>query len=267
MENAKNQVQKHLDVCEKRRPRRGNFASRFFRKEDYNNYSDEEMLAELNFAEALFLYAILTFFNGQTIVTLIRAAFKLHTSYNILCFCYEVQKSDAKTWTHEHCKYTFDAGVLNAIGFVNLMLSNLPSSILKLMAIAGMTGDRQLGIRCLTAASQMDNQIRIQLNYCMILGYNIYLEQMLGLGEGGTDWAEQVASGFLARHPDGAIPLFLNARVALLRSDPRRALDLYHRCLRLKSDWKQIDLFCYFDLIWGYAIMEDWSNAAKYSMM
>lgn len=147
------------------------------------------------------------------------------------------------------------------------MLSNLPSSILKLMAIAGLTGDRELGIRCLTEASQMHNQIRQQLNYCMILGYNIYLEQMLGLGEGGTDWAEEVAAAFLHKHPDGAIPLFLNARVALLRSDPKRALELYHRCLDLKSDWKQIDLFCYFDLIWGYAIIGDWENAAKYSLV
>lgn len=263
---AKKQIQTHLDFCEKRRPRRGNFATRFFIKEDYDSYSDQEMMTELNYAEALFLYAILTFFNGQTIMTLIRAAFKLNTSYNILCFCFDVQKNK-NNWKEDHCKYTFDAGVLNAVGFVNLMLSNLPSSILKLMAIAGLTGDRELGIRCLTKASQMDDQIRCQLNSCMILGYNIYLEQMLGLGEGGTDWAEEVASAFLQKHPNGAIPLFLNARVALLRSDPTRALELYHRCLDLKSDWKQIDLFCYFDLIWGYAIIEDWENAAKYSMV
>lgn len=266
MENAKKQVQTHLDLCEKRRPRRANFASRLFFREDYNSYTDLEMMAELNYAEALFIYAMLTFFNGQTIMTLIRAAFKLNTSYNILCFCYEVHKHKSN-WTEEHCKYTFDAGILNAMGFVNLNLSNLPSSILKLMAIAGMSGDRELGIHCLTAASQMEDQIRNQLNYLFILGYNIYLEQMLGLGEGGTDWAEEVATTFLKKHPEGAVPLFLNARVALLRSDPRRALGLYHRCLDLKSDWKQIDLFCYFDLIWGYAIIEDWDNAAKYSIV
>jgi hypothetical protein len=117
MENAKKQIQSHLDFCDKHRPRRGNFATRFFVKEDYSHYTDREMMAELNYAEALFLYAILTFFNGQTIMTLIRAAFKLNSSYNILCFCYDVQKNKSN-WSDDHAKYTFDAGVLNAVGFV-----------------------------------------------------------------------------------------------------------------------------------------------------
>ena len=255
-----------MDFCEKRRPKRANFASRLFFQEDYNSYTDMEMLTELNYAESLFLYAILTFFNGQTIMTLIRAAFKLNSSYNMLHFCYEVHKHK-NNWQEEHLKYTFDAGVLNAIGFINLCLSNLPNSILKLMAIAGLTGERELGVKCVTECFAMTGHIRQQLSYCMILGYNIYLEQMLGLGEGGTDWAEEVASKFLQVHPNGAIPLFLNARVSLLRSDPKRALELYHRCLDLHSDWKQIDLFCYFDLIWSYAIIQDWKNAAKYSLV
>lgn len=117
MENAKKQIQIHLDFCDKHRPRRGNFATRFFVKEDYSGYTDREMMAELNYAESSFLYAILTFFNGQTIMTLIRAAFKLNSSYNILCFCYDVHKNKSN-WSESHSKYTFDAGVLNAVGFV-----------------------------------------------------------------------------------------------------------------------------------------------------
>ena len=261
MENAKAEVKRHLDFIYPKRPNRGNFY-RFFGREDYNMYSDEEMIAEMNYAEGLFVYSTLTFFHSQTIVSLIKAAFKLHTAHGILQFCYDVNKHKTN-WQEEHCRYTFEAGVLNGIGSTNLMLSNLPSSILKLLAIAGLSGERQLGLSLLKQVSKMKNQPRIQLTYIMILAYNIYLEQMLGSGDGGTEWASEIGSEFLSMYPNGAVPLMLNGRVSLLRSDPRRAMQLYDKCLQINTDWPQIDLFCYFDLVWCHAVTLDWENAAK----
>lgn len=262
MERANVEVSRHLDLLQPLRPKRGTF-SRLFRKEDSNQYTDEELIAELNYGEALIDYALFTFLNGQSIMTLIRAAIKLNTAHNILKFCHEAYKGKIN-WQEERCRVTFEAGVLNAIGITNLILSNLPSSILKLLSLAGMTGDRDLGIAYLKRVSQMEDQPRIQWNYCMILGYTIYLEQMLGFGEGSSEWADEIAGKFLNLYPNGAVPLFLNARVALLRSEPRRAITLYHRCLAIQNDWKQIDLFCYFDLVWSYAILMDWNNASRY---
>ena len=262
MEKAKGEISRHIDLLQTLRPKRGALA-RFFGREDCNKYTDEELIAELNYGEALIDYALFTFLNGQSIMTLIRAAFKLNTSHNVLKFCHEAYMIKSN-WKEDRCRVTFEAGVLNGIGMMNLILSNLPSSILRLLSIAGMSSDRDLGIDYLKRVSRMEDQPRIQWNYCMILGYTIYLEQMLGFGEGANAWADEVAAKFLSMYPNGAVPLFLNARVALLRSEPRRAVTLYQRCLAIHNDWKQIDLFCYFDLVWSYAVIMDWENASKY---
>lgn len=261
MENAKTEVKRNLDFIYDKRPRRGNFY-RFIGREDYNAYTDDEMIAELNYAEGTFIHAMLTFFSSQTIITLIKGAFKLNTAHNLLSFCYDVCKNKTN-WQEEHVRYSFEAGVLNGVGFTNLMLSNLPSSILKLLSIVGLNGDRETGIQFLKKVSQMKNQARIQLNMIMILGYNIYLEQMLGSGEGDGAWASQTGDALLQMYPDGAVPLLLGGRVTLLRSQPERAMRLYEKCLALKCQWKQIDLFCYFDLVWCHAVVLDWEEAAK----
>jgi tetratricopeptide (TPR) repeat protein len=267
MEAAKTEVCRHLDLLQPLRPRRGFAIARMFGREDVNMYTDEELIAELNYAEALIDFAIFTFLNGQSILTLIKAALKMNSAYNILKFCHDAYKNK-NNWKEIRCRDTFEAGVLNAMGITNLVLSNLPTSILKLLSLAGMSGNRDLGIEYLKRVSHMVDQPRIHWNFCMILGYTIYLEQMLGFSEYSgqmfSDWADEIATRFLNMYPNGAVPLFLNARVALLRSEPKRAIILYKRCLAIQNDWKQIDLFCIFDLVWAHAILMDWGTAAKY---
>lgn len=206
---------------------------------------------------------MITFFNSQTIVSLIKAAFKLHSAHGILQFCHDVYKHKTN-WTEEYCKYTFTAGVLNGVGYSNIMLSNLPSSILKLLSIAGLSGDRETGIALMKLVSMMKDQSRIQMNYIQILCYNMYLEQMLGSGDGWSEWADEIGNEFLGMYPNGAIPLMLNGRLSLLRSNPGRALQLYNKCLELNKDWPQINLFCYFDMIWAHAVTMNWEEAAEY---
>lgn len=47
MENAKREVKRNLDFIYPKRPNRGNFW-KFFGREDYNAYTDEQMLVEVS---------------------------------------------------------------------------------------------------------------------------------------------------------------------------------------------------------------------------
>lgn len=173
------------------------------------------------------------------------------------------EKTNWRDVGNERC---FRAGTLNGVGFSNIILANLPGYVLKLLAIAGLSGDRMLGRKSLMEALEIPNQPRYQLTSVIIMVLNMYLSQHLGIGEGDIDWAEETGERLLKNHPNGGFVKFLNARAQLLKSKPKRAIQLYEDCLALKSSWKQIDLFCYFDLIWSHAILSEWQKAAFYAL-
>ena len=67
------------------------------------------------------------------------------------------EKTNWRDPGNERC---FKAGTLNGVGFSNIILANLPGYILRVLAIAGLTGDRALGRKCLMEALELPHQPR-----------------------------------------------------------------------------------------------------------
>ncbi|TMS35214.1 hypothetical protein L596_002663 [Steinernema carpocapsae] len=105
-------------------------------------YSDTEMHAELCYAETLLTRAILTFFSDESLTSFVRGAFRIRACYQSYKECQRLLL--CQTWSagREALKSQFESGTRMGVGTFNLLLSTLPSRILRLLEVVGFSGDK-----------------------------------------------------------------------------------------------------------------------------
>ncbi|TPX37753.1 hypothetical protein SmJEL517_g00442 [Synchytrium microbalum] len=113
--------------------------------------------AELNFAEAYLLKALLSILSDSSMVALVREGLHIKNAYGIFQACYrfvenvleeaETSGKDAdaalaQAGVDEH----FLTGVLHGVGMFEMIFSLLPGRILRIFEMIGFTGDREFAI-------------------------------------------------------------------------------------------------------------------------
>ena len=123
-------------------------------------------------------------------------------------------------WFSEYSRLHFESGVRLGIGTFNLMISHMPSKVLKLLEFVGFSGDRQQGLRELKASTLLQNGLRRPLAVLIMLAYQCYVEHIfgmcifiqtviqlnhsinLGLGDGDMQCVDTCLDYGLSEHPD-----------------------------------------------------------------
>uniref|UniRef100_A0A914VPI5 Tetratricopeptide repeat protein 39B n=1 Tax=Plectus sambesii TaxID=2011161 RepID=A0A914VPI5_9BILA len=104
--------------------------------------TDEEMHAELCYAECLLLRALLTFVQDENLSSFVKGAMKIRSCYQSYRECQRIlhaqQWNDRDPMVRAH----FESGTRMGVGTFNLMISTLPSRILKLLEFVGFSGDK-----------------------------------------------------------------------------------------------------------------------------
>ncbi|CAG2121771.1 unnamed protein product, partial [Medioppia subpectinata] len=95
-------------------------------------------------------------------------------------------------WQSETTRMHFESGVRMGIGTFNLMISHMPSKVLKLLEFVGFSGDRAQGFAELEQSTQMTDGLRCPLAALIMLVYQTYIEHIFGLGEGDLDCVENL---------------------------------------------------------------------------
>ncbi|KAK6009605.1 hypothetical protein OSTOST_25457 [Ostertagia ostertagi] len=67
----------------------------------------------------------------------------------------------------------FEAGVLMGLGTFNLMLSTLPSKVLRLLEVVGFSGDRIIGMRSLHRCAAMSNTVFASFSVMLLLVWHL----------------------------------------------------------------------------------------------
>ncbi|CAG2181634.1 unnamed protein product, partial [Oppiella nova] len=119
--------------------------SKYLWKPNYNDYTEEEIHAELIHAENLLITALLTFFSDQNIMSLVKGAFRIRSCHSSYKVCLEISETRTN-WKSEASKAHFISGVLLGNGALNLVFSHLPKRVLKLLEMIGFSGDRSVGL-------------------------------------------------------------------------------------------------------------------------
>ncbi|XP_011363661.1 LOW QUALITY PROTEIN: tetratricopeptide repeat protein 39B [Pteropus vampyrus] len=248
IQNGISAMKDALQTCQKYRKKCTvveSFSS-FLSRGSLEQMTEEEMHAEICYAECLLQKAALTFVQDENMINFIKGGMKIRTSYQIY------------KCTTESCF------VIQYDNMFALMLSLLPARIIRLLEFIGFSGNRELGLLQLREGAS-GRSMRSPLCCLTMLAFHTYISLILGTGEVNLVEAESLLAPFLQQFPNGAIMLFYHARIELLKGNVEKAQEVFRKCITVQEEWKQFHHLCYWELMWIYVFQQNWMKAYYYS--
>ncbi|KAF3698178.1 Tetratricopeptide repeat protein 39B [Channa argus] len=257
-------IKEALQTCQRFRKRNSMVGSLSSLISKQSKRHEEEMHAEICYAECLLQKATLTFVQDENMISFIKGGIKIRTSYQIYKDCQNVLNVTQDLAGQSDSFRQFEGGVRLGIGSFNLMLSLLPQRILRLLEFIGFSGNRGFGLSQLREGAST-NSLRSILCALTLLFYNTYVSLILGTGEGNLVEAEALLEPYQHKYPKGSIILFYSARIATLRGNFEKARARYEECISSQEEWKQIHHLCYWELMWTHSYQQEWQQAYHYA--
>uniref|UniRef100_A0A8C4H5K2 Tetratricopeptide repeat protein 39B n=1 Tax=Dicentrarchus labrax TaxID=13489 RepID=A0A8C4H5K2_DICLA len=278
-------IKEALHTCQRFRKRNSVVGSLSSLINKQSNLQEQEMHAEICYAECLLQKATLTFvqvravsavpiaatrccscqtLTDENMISFIKGGIKIRTSYQIYKDCQNVLNVSQDLAGQSDAFRQFEGGVKLGIGSFNLMLSLLPQRILRLLEFIGFSGNRGFGLSQLREGAS-SHSLRSILCALTLLFYNTYVSLILGTGEGNLVEAEALLEPYQQKYPKGSIILFYSARIATLRGNFEKARARYEECISSQQEWKQIHHLCYWELMWTHSYQQEWQQAYHYA--
>uniref|UniRef100_A0A4W5Q8P8 Tetratricopeptide repeat protein 39B n=1 Tax=Hucho hucho TaxID=62062 RepID=A0A4W5Q8P8_9TELE len=192
-----------------------------FYKQSADDLTEEEMHAELCYAEVLMQKAALTFLD-ESMISFIKGGIKIRNSFLIY------------------------------------------NKVLRLLEWMGFSGDREVGLSQLREGAA-SNSLRSILSTLCLLMYHLYISVILGTGEANLVEADVLLEPYIEKFPNGALILFYQARIAVLKGNFEFAQKKFLECIAAQHEWRQIHHLCYWELMWSYSFQQDWLEAYQYA--
>ncbi|KAF7647599.1 hypothetical protein LDENG_00169830 [Lucifuga dentata] len=253
-----------LQTCQRFRKRNSVVGSLSSLVSKQSNLQEEEMHAEICYAECLLQKATLTFVQDENMISFIKGGIKIRTSYQIYKDCQNGLNVTQDAAGQSDSFRQFEGGVRLGIGSFNLMLSLLPQRILRLLEFIGFSGNRDFGLSQLREGASSQS-LRSILCALTLLFYHTYVSLILGTGEGNLAEAEALLEPYQQKYPKGSIILFYSARIATLKGNFQKAQSRYEECISSQQEWKQINHLCFWELMWTHTYQQDWLQAYRYA--
>ncbi|XP_029914279.1 tetratricopeptide repeat protein 39A isoform X2 [Myripristis murdjan] len=256
--NAGNTMKSAQEVCQRFRRKNQSLSL----KSAGDSLTEEQLHAEVCYAECQLQRAALTFLQDDNMVSFIKGGIKVRNSYLIYKELHSyIQSHDSvKGPSHIH----LEGGILFGIGAFNLTLSLFPARILKILEFAGFSGDKEYGLSQLHDGATVMN-LRSMLCGLLLLCYYTFLTFILGTGEGDVADAEQLLKPFRLRYPRGAIFLFFAGRTEEIKGNIDEAVKLFEDGCKAQHAWKQFHHMCYWELMWCFTYKRVWKMAYFYA--
>ncbi|XP_065165707.1 tetratricopeptide repeat protein 39B-like [Atheta coriaria] len=262
--NAGNALKHSIAVCNRYRRKNtiGESLGKMVKNPNFEKYTEMEAHAELCHAECLLLKAMLTFLEDETLSSFIKAGIKIRSCYNSYKDCQQILKK--QKWGNSPTVGHFESGVKMGIGTFNLMISMLPSRVIKLLEFIGFSGNKNVGMNDLLSGYSMDG-LR-QILCCMtLLGYHLIVLYVLSHQEGDLKLAEEILAVQLKKYPKGAWFLFFKARLEFMKGNLNVSQEWYVKSWKSQDIWPQFHHFCFWELLWVNSVKTDWKEALVYS--
>uniref|UniRef100_A0A4W3IZU0 Tetratricopeptide repeat domain 39A n=1 Tax=Callorhinchus milii TaxID=7868 RepID=A0A4W3IZU0_CALMI len=262
--NAGNVMKDAQAICQKFRKRStvADSINSLVNRHSSEQFTEEEMHAEVCYAECLLQRAALTFLQDENMISFIKGGIKVRNSYQTYKeLLHIVQSSNyIRGEYHRH----FEGGVKLGIGAFNLTISMLPTRILRLLEFVGFSGNKEYGLVQLQEGASTHN-FRALLCTMLLLCYHTFMSFVLGTGEGDVDDAERLLQPFFERYPKGAIFLFFTGRIEEIRGNIDAAISRFEECCEAQQHWKQFHHMCYWELMWCFTFKRHWKMAYFYA--
>jgi len=240
------------------------FLSPYSRTTDYDCYTDSQIHAELVNAESMLLHTLISFLADQSVICLIKGAFRIRTCHQRYKECIQILSS-RQNWGSQEARRHFESGVRMGNGIFNLLMSYLPRRVLRFLEYVGFSGSRSTAISELESSIELADGLRSVLSALVILTYHSYVENLFGLGLYDEEKVRYLNEKFLATFKDSAFFLLFKGRYNQMIGNLDEALVSFQRCIDAQNDWKQFHSICHWEMMWCYSVRMDWLKAAHYA--
>ncbi|XP_058159589.1 tetratricopeptide repeat protein 39A isoform X3 [Dasypus novemcinctus] len=261
---AGNMMKEAQSLCQRHRKKSSvsdSFSSLVHRT-TVDQFTEEEIHAEVCYAECLLQRAALTFLQDETMVSFIKGGIKVRNSYRTYKELDSLVQSSqySKGENHRH----FEGGVKLGVGAFNLTLSMLPTRILRLLEFVGFSGNKDYGLLQLEEGAS-GHSFRAVLCVMLLLCYHTFLTFVLGTGNVNIEQAETLLKPYLKRYPKGTIFLFFAGRIEAIKGNIDTAIRRFEECCEAQQHWKQFHHMCYWELMWCFTYKGQWKMAYFYA--
>uniref|UniRef100_A0A8C3RYI4 Tetratricopeptide repeat protein 39A n=2 Tax=Chelydra serpentina TaxID=8475 RepID=A0A8C3RYI4_CHESE len=249
MLNAGNTMKEAQATCQKFR-KKSTVADSFnnlVHRQNLEHFTEEEIHAEICYAECLLQRAALTFLQDENMVSFIKGGIKVRNSYQTYRELDSLIQSPnyAKGKNYLH----FEGGVKLGVGAFNLTLSMFPTRILRLLEFVGFSGSKEYGLLQLQEGALMYS-FRSVLCTMLLLCYHTFMTFVLGR--------------IIPSNP-GAIFLFFAGRIETIKGNIDTAVSRFEECCEAQQHWKQFHHMCYWELMWCFTYKRQWKMAYFYA--
>lgn len=257
------EVVKHsTSICNRHRRKSGFMDSLYKQKTYYDDLTKEQVHAELCYAECLLERALLTFIQDENLINFIKGSLRIKSCYNSYKEC--VQILSRRNWKIDDEKVHFESGVCLGVGSFNLMISLMPTRMMKLLEFVGFSGNMRKGLLLLEKGAQF-HSMRGPLCSFALLAYHVIITYVMGTGEGDVKFASDLIEKLLVRYPKGAITLFYLARLNEVAGNINNAVVRFEESIDSQKLWLQLHHLCYWELMFCHCFKGDWLLAMKYA--
>ncbi|XP_045333294.1 tetratricopeptide repeat protein 39A isoform X11 [Leopardus geoffroyi] len=261
---AGNMMKEAQTLCQRHRKKSSvtDSFSNLVHRPTMDQFTEEEIHAEVCYAECLLQRAALTFLQDENMVSFIKGGIKVRNSYQTY------KELDSLVQSSQYCKGEnhrhFEGGVKLGVGAFNLTLSMLPTRILRLLEFVGFSGNKDYGLLQLEEGAS-GHSFRAVLCVMLLLCYHTFLTFVLGTGNVNIEEAEKLLNPYLKRYPKGAIFLFFAGRIEAIKGNVDTAIQRFEECCEAQQHWKQFHHMCYWELMWCFTYKGQWKMAYFYA--
>lgn len=265
IQKASEALKESLAVCTRYRHKNtiSNTIGKMVGRANYEQYTPEQAHAELCFAEALLLKAMLSFIEDETLVSFIKASLKIRSCYSTYKECNLILKTNK--WTNDKLTVHFESGVKMGVGTFNLMISLLPSRAKKLLEFIGFSGSRKVGLQELEQGYNLKHGIRQILCVMTLLAYNLIVTYAISHKEGNLALCEKILKEQLTLYPKGVWFLFFKGRLELMKGNLPEAQKWYIESWKSQNVWPQFHHLCFWELMWTHCLRQNWRESCTYA--
>uniref|UniRef100_A0A8C2ZW90 Tetratricopeptide repeat protein 39B n=1 Tax=Cyclopterus lumpus TaxID=8103 RepID=A0A8C2ZW90_CYCLU len=237
-------IKEALHTCQRFRKKNSVIGSLSSLISKQSRLQEEEMHAEICYAECLLQKAMLTFVQVRTVYLFTCLPVYMFTCVPVYLFT---------------CLHVYLCTCLP-------MLSLLPHRILRLLEFIGFSGNRAFGLSQLKEGAS-SHSLRSIFCALTLLFYNTYVSLILGTGEGNLAEADALLEPGLVEYLYlyVCICTYIHTYIYLYTPCLFQARAKYEECISSQQEWKQIHHLCYWELMWTHSYQQEWQQAYEYA--
>ncbi|WVR05111.1 hypothetical protein IAU60_002123 [Kwoniella sp. DSM 27419] len=232
-----------------------------------------ERHAELVYAETSLMKALLAIVSGGDWLGLIREALNMRAAHGIYRILQQYLEDADKNGYDDDIDMDFRSGVVLGQGTSSLMLSLLPSKVLKFAEVLGYGGDRDAALAMLMSAGgwshtsdkpahdETNEGLRRPICDLILLTFHLVISVLMPVTGVDIGVARNILAYNHRRYPDGVFFLYFQARLHTSQAQPKEANDSLQRALDLKLEYIQLQHMCLWDYACNYFMLSNWKGA------